>query len=61
MKPQDTAIAQSNLSIEGLHVQIREGAINRYTSIDAGRDFKLRDQIIERHERRITDIERGKK
>lgn len=57
---QRAAAAQTAITIEGVRSELRDRTAGRYSSDDATRDFKLRDQVLDQHERRITDIERGK-
>lgn len=57
---QRSALIQSDLKIEGVRSELRERTTGRYSADDAQRDLKLRDQVLEQHERRITDIERPK-
>lgn len=55
---QRTSAAQTDIKIEGVKAELRDRTSGRYSNDDAGRDFKLRDQVLDQHERRITDVER---
>lgn len=57
---QRAIMVQQDIKIEGLRSELRDRTQNRYTVEDASRDLKLRDQEIQQHERRLTDLERAK-
>lgn len=57
---QRAIMVQQDIKIEGLRGELRDRTQNRYTIEDASRDLKLRDQELQQHERRITDLERAK-
>lgn len=57
---QKAALVQFDTKIESVRVELRDRTTGRYTNDDAARDLKLRDQVIDQHERRITDLERAK-
>ena len=58
---QRAAVAAEDAKVEQIRTEIRERTLSRYTKEDAGRDFKLRDQVIEQHDRRISDLEKANK
>ncbi len=57
---QRAGMAQAELRIQEVRAELRDRTQGRYSSDDAARDLKLRDQVLEQHERRITDLERSR-
>lgn len=57
---QRAAVAQMELRIQEVRGELRDRTQGRYSSEDAARDLKLRDQMLQQHERRLTDLERSR-
>lgn len=51
---------QLKLDIQQIRQEAADRLRDRYTAPDAARDFKLRDQRLDQHERRIDYLERPK-
>jgi hypothetical protein len=54
---QNNKLIEVATNLENLEKNVSKGTVNRYTSIDAKRDFLLTDTVIKNLEKRITNLE----